>query len=105
MDEKSPETISVATHLFMIALAAWGGLTSYLSRVRSGKREPFSAAELIGEMATSGFAGLLSFWACEGSGVAPLYTAVIVGISGHMGGRALFLLEDIIKRRFGVARD
>jgi len=32
--------------------------------------------------------------------MSPLVTAALVGISGHMGSRALFMMEDWIKNRF-----
>lgn len=104
MPEKSPETYSLVTYAWVIGLAAWGGITNHLARVKAGKRDAFSIVELIGEMATSGFAGVLAFYACEASGIGALYAAVIVGISGHMGGRALYLMEEIIKHRLGTER-
>ena len=33
----------------------------------------------------TGFCGLLAFWACESINMKPLLTAVIIGITGHMG--------------------
>ncbi|WP_236640481.1 phage holin family protein, partial [Tepidimonas charontis] len=57
--------------------------------------------ELIGELATSAFAGLITFWLCEAAQFKPLITAALVGISGHMGSRAIFQLERWAQARFG----
>jgi hypothetical protein len=47
---------------------------------------------------TSAFAGLITFWLCEWAVVHPLLTAALVGISGHMGSRAIFKLERLAER-------
>ena len=57
--------------------------------------------ELIGEIATSAFAGLITFWLCEAAQLDPLVTAALVGISGHMGSRALYQFERWAQTRLG----
>ena len=46
-------------YLWMVILALWGGTASYLSRLKQNQALTFSLAELAGEWAISGFAGLL----------------------------------------------
>ena len=53
----------------------------------------YSLVEFIGEVSTSAFAGVITFWLCEAGGINPLITAALVGVSGHMGSRAIFHLE------------
>ncbi|WP_019933868.1 phage holin family protein [Oceanimonas smirnovii] len=89
-------------YLWFILLAVWGGTANYISRARRNKNHVFSAAELMGEWAISGFAGLLSAYICHEMGLSFYATAVTAGIAGHMGGRALFLIEDVIRKRFPV---
>jgi NhaP-type Na+/H+ and K+/H+ antiporter len=102
MPEKDPTSYQLLTYLWVMVLAAWGGIASYIRRVRSGAAEKFSFMELIGEIVISGFTGVLTFWLCELAGFPGLLTAAFVGISGHMGSRAIALMEDSFKRKMGV---
>ncbi|MFW6021781.1 MAG: phage holin family protein [Guyparkeria sp.] len=94
------------TYWWVLVLAGWGGIVSYLRKVRSGEVSRFSLTELIGELVTSGFAGLLTFLACRSAGIDELMTGVLVGISGHMGARGIFAAEKLAEkwaaRRFGI---
>jgi hypothetical protein len=100
--EKDPTTYGWLTYLWVFGLAAWGGITSYVSKVRSGQIEKFSIMELVGEMSISAFAGVMTFWLCELSGFPSLLTAALVGMAGHMGGRGIALIENTIKVRAGI---
>ena len=102
MPDKDPTSYQLLTYLWVMLLAAWGGIASYIRRVRSGTAEKFSVMELIGEIVISGFTGVLTFWLCELAGFPGLLTAAFVGISGHMGSRAIALMEDSFKRKMGV---
>jgi hypothetical protein len=92
-----PEAYSMIQYLGVLLLAVWGGVVNFLQGIRWGKA--FSVMELIGELATSGFAGILSFYLCEAADFDPLLTAVTVGIAGHMGGRTIALIERIFSSR------
>lgn len=54
-------------------------------------KRPFNFAEILGELATSGFVGIITFLMCDLANFPPLMNAALVGISGHMGSRALRL--------------
>lgn len=97
---KDPFTYSVLTYLWVMALSMWGGVVSYVGKVRDGVVHRFSIVYFIGELFTSGFIGVLTFWMCEYAGIPPLLSAVCIGISGHMGSRGVFWLEGILKSRF-----
>ena len=102
MPEKSPETYSLITYIWVVLLAAWGGFNNYISRVKAGHIDKFSFMEFAGEMSISAFSGILSFYVCEWAALPSVATAAIVGVSGHMGGRTIFLFEQTIKRQLGV---
>jgi len=78
---------------WFVLLALWGGTANYISRVRS-KGMPFSVVELIGEWSISGFAGLITAYMCVYLGLSFPLTAAFTGIAGHMGGRAIYLVEQ-----------
>jgi len=82
------------SYIWVVLLGAWGGLASYLKRVREGAREKFSLIELIGEITTSGFIGLLTFYLCTYAGLPVFVTAFLIGVSGHMGSKAIEHFED-----------
>jgi len=87
-------------YIWFVALAIWGGTVNYLSRVKQGHVEYFSFAELIGEWAISGFAGLLTAYICIEMDLSWHMTAFFTGVSGHMGGRAIFMFERWTKSKF-----
>ena len=87
------------------ALAVLGGVVSYIQRMRTKRSMIFSLAELIGECAISGFVGILTALICVANGLGVELSAALTGIAGHMGSRALFLLERAISRRLNVPED
>lgn len=100
--EKDPTSYQLLTYLWVFALAAWGGVANYIRKVKAGTAEKFSIMELIGEIVISAFTGVLTFWLCELAGFPGLLTAAFVGVSGHMGSRAIGLFEDSFKRKMGI---
>lgn len=105
MPEKDPTTYSWLTYSWVFGLASWGGLVSFLRKRRQGVARPFNLAEFLGEIAASALAGLLTFYIGESAGVPPLMGAAMVGVSGHMGGRALFMLEKWMEQKFPSPED
>ncbi len=91
---------------WVLVLAGWGGIVNYIRKIRAGEVSRFSVTELIGELATSGFAGLLTFMICQAAGFEELVTAVMVGISGHMGARGIYAAEKFAEswaaKRLGI---
>lgn len=100
MPEKDPTHYSFLTYAWVIAFSAFGGAVSFMRKRREGLVRAFNIAEMIGELVTSAFVGILTFLLCEWSGVSPLLTAAFVGITGHMGSRALFMFESWAAERF-----
>lgn len=97
------------TYMWVFGLAIWGGFVSYLNKVRRGIVSRFSFTELIGELVTSGFIGFLTFLMCQSAGINELLSGVMIGISGHMGARAISTaekaLENWLMNRFGISGD
>lgn len=105
MPEKDPLNYSLLTYAWVVLLSMWGGAVSFLQKRKAGIARPFNFAEFIGEIATSGFAGVLTFLICEASQVSPLLTAAFVGISGHMGSRSILYLEQWAESKLGKPAD
>lgn len=101
MPDKDPTTYSVLTYLWVLALSTWGGVVHYLKKVREGGASRFNITEFIGDIVTSAFAGVITFYLCQAGGMDSLYTAALVGVSGHMGSRAIFVFEKWLKTKFG----
>lgn len=104
MPEKDPTNYGILTYGWVLALSAWGGLAAWIRKRNEGTARPFNFMELVGEIFISAFAGLITFFLGESAGINPLITAALVGISGHMGSRAIFLLESWAERKFSVAK-
>jgi hypothetical protein len=101
MPEKDPTTYGLLTYAWVFGLSAWGGVVSFIRKYRGGKARPFNFMELIGEIIVAALAGVLTFFMAEAAAINPLITAALVGISGHMGSRAIALMEDWATARFG----
>lgn len=104
MPEKDPSSYSMITYAWVVALAALGGTVNFMRKVKDGAARAFNFTEFIGELMTSGFAGLLTFWLCEWAGIDKMLSAVMIGISGHMGSRAIFKIEKWAEERLGNVR-
>ena len=93
--------------VWFLLLAVWGGTASYLSRIKKMKTR-FSIMELVGEWTISAFAGVVTAFVCYEMQFSFYATAALAGIAGHMGGRAIALLENSIEaawsQRFGYKR-
>ena len=100
MPEKDPTTYSLITYAWVGTLSAWGGIVNWIKKRQSGESRPFNVMELVGEIMTSAFAGVLTFWLCETAELQPLLTAALVGISGHMGSRAIYHMEEWAESHF-----
>lgn len=103
MPEKDPTTYTLITYAWVVVLSAWGGAVSFFRKVRRGVVRVFSITEFIGELVTSAFVGVITFWMCEAAGFDSLITAAMVGIAGHMGSRGVFALERVLVQRLGAS--
>jgi hypothetical protein len=105
MPEKTVDWVSqLAPFLFALAISSLGGLVGYLNRIgKSGVS--FSLLRFATEVVTSGFVGIIAFEICDAANLGWSITAALVAISGHMGTRALFIIETItvktLLRKYG----
>lgn len=88
--------------------AAVAGLVSFHQKVKAGATRWLNLGELVGELATSAFVGVMTGLVFES--VAPEATSLkyaAAGIAGHAGGRLMFWLEGVLKaaaeKRLGIA--
>lgn len=80
------------TWAWVLGLSAWGGAVSYFHKMdKHGLK--FSLFRLAIDVWTSAFVGVLTYLLCHTAEISEGVTAAMVGISGHMGTRALFMLE------------
>lgn len=96
-------------YVLIALMGVCGGAVSFYQKVKAKQSRWLNIHELIGELATSGFTGFLVGLVCQGLGVSLPLTFALVGIAGHAGSRALFLMENLAKaaaeRRLGVKAD
>lgn len=97
--EKDPATYSLITYSWVALVACLGGVVSFIRKVRDGVVHRFSITEFIGELITSAFAGLITFFMCEAAKLDPMLSAAFIGISGHMGSRAIFIIENYLLQK------
>ena len=100
---KTPGAYSLKEYTMVLAVAVLGGLVAFYNKVRRGELPGYKIHNLIGELCTSAFAGLLTFWLCEWGNVPQLLTIAFVGVSGHAGTVAIAWLERTLER-FAEAR-
>jgi hypothetical protein len=100
MHEKDPSNIPLITYAWVIGLSIMGGVVNFIRKLQTGHARVFNLLEFIGEIVTAGFTGVITFYLFTNANVDPLMTAAAVGISGHMGSRALMLFESWLTRQF-----
>ena len=87
---------------FYATLGALAGLINKLQRWTGGDPPhcwKCAVARLIVELITSGFIGLLTLFVCDELNFSRNWTAVNVAAMGHMGCRAMFILERMVMQR------
>jgi hypothetical protein len=95
---KLPGGYSVEQYSWVFGVAILGGLVSFYNKVRRGELPGYKLHNLIGELCTSAFAGLITFWLCKWGNLPELPTIALVGISGHAGTVAIGWLEKQTER-------
>lgn len=98
--DRNPMDYSLRQYGFLLSIALLGGFVAWVDKVRKGQAAVWNLMQLIGELATSAFAGLLCFWICEWAELSQLLTIALVAIAGHMGTRAIALFEDWAAKRW-----
>lgn len=106
---RNPLNYSLAEYGLMLGVAIAGGVVSWIRKVRAGEYPAWSLGQLIGEMAISAFAGLLTFWGCEYLNAPQLLTASLAGISGLASSKVLTMAEAagqrFVEKRLGIGQE
>jgi len=111
MIEKPPQSPAISdlqallTWAWIIGLSALGGLVSFLQKLKTGHARAWNFTELVGEIATSGLAGIITANLCDSIGAPASLKYALVGILAHMGSRALFKLEAVANAKFNLPAD
>lgn len=92
--EASYDLATLLTWLWVIGLSLLGGFVSFIQKLKTGHVRAWNFTEFVGELATSAFVGILTFKACNWLNWDASLTAAVVGITSHMGSRALFKAEE-----------
>lgn len=100
MSDKDPMQLGLVTYAWIVGLSMMGGFVSFMHKLRDGSVRAFNMTEFVGELCTSAFAGIITYYLCEYANFPPLLTGALVGVSGHMGNRALLLFERYLAEKF-----
>jgi hypothetical protein len=84
---------------YIIGISAVSGALSFHQKVKAGRAKWANITEFVGEIFTSMFVGLGTFWICKGFEVNEWLSAAAVAVTAHMGARAIFLAEQWIERK------
>lgn len=103
MLEKDPTTWTNSMWALAVGMAVAGGAVNWYAKVRRGHTRVFNIVELIGEIFTSGFVGVVVFMALSGIGQPVALCAAAAGIGGHMATRLLFAIERAAEKRIDAA--
>lgn len=104
-----PETgydlTAILTWVWIIGLSALGGIVSFAQKIRTGHARAWNFTELVGEIATSGLAGIITANLADSINAPASLKYALVGIVAHMGSRGLLKLESIANTRFNLPAD
>ncbi len=96
MLDKTPESYSMITYLWVLVLSVWAGMASHLHSFRLHNKRDFDFIGFFVDILISAFVGVLTFFLCESAEIDPLLTAVLVGVSSHMGARSIYLFQHFL---------
>lgn len=100
---KDPSSYPLLTYLWIIFLAMLGGVVRVLRDVDLQRKTPKQILlAFITEIITSSFVGLLTFYSCMAADISFFKTAVLTGVAGHMGVRALDVFKSAYKAAIGA---
>jgi len=94
----SEESIKILlAYTSVIIIASWGGVSAYLIKIKRFDLR-FSISELIGEIVISSFIGFTVALLLKSAGAPDGIIWGSAGLCGHMGSRAIYLLEILTLR-------
>ena len=109
IDKTPPPAIydltGIITWLWVAGLSLLGGIASFLQKVKTGHARAWNFTEFVGEITASGLTGIITANLCDSMGTSSPLKYALVGISSHMGSRALFKLETLVNAKFTLPAD
>ena len=75
--ENDPTTFPIITYDWVLGLSIMGGFAAFMRKLKDGSARMFNLVEFIGEVVTSAFAGLITFYLCEASHLDRMLSAVV----------------------------
>jgi len=95
----SPENYSLITYVWVVGLSILGGTVRTLTNIKIGMNWKDVFRRWIIDITVSAFIGIVTFFLCEYAQLEPVLTAAFVGISAHMGTRAIVIIEEMLYRK------
>lgn len=115
LEKTSPSSIlsidwnNIGIWLWSVFMCLLGGFVRFTQNVQAGHARPWNFTELVGELAMSAFVGSLAYKCCLACDVRADLIPAIVGVTSHMGARALFKAEVffnlVASKRLGIPSD
>ena len=95
----------ILSWVLLIGISLWGGVASFIRKMKEGHARVWNFTELVGELAISGFTGVITANLCDYMSAPTPLKYALVGITAHMGSRALFKLEGVVSTKFNLPAD
>ena len=95
----SPENYSLLTYLWVLGLSILGGTVRTLTNLKMGMTWRNLCRRWVIDITVSAFIGIITFFLCEYANLEPVLTAAFVGISAHMGTRAIVIIEEMLYKK------
>ena len=89
----------------LIGLSLLGGWASFIRKMKEGHVRAWNFTEFIGELTSAGLTGIITANLADSMGLPAPMKYALVGISSHMGSRALFKLEALFTSKFSLPVD
>lgn len=99
MPNNSPENYTLFTYLWVVGLSILGGTVRTLTNLRLGMSPGDVCRRWVVDIIVSAFIGIITFFLCEYAQLSQLLTASFVGISAHMGTRAIVIVEELLYKK------
>lgn len=84
-------------YLHTIFLSVFGGTVQYFRQTKDNNKK-FRWSEFFTDILASAFAGTLTYFLCKIADLDDYHAMVLVAISGHMGVKAIDLIEHIYNK-------
>jgi len=99
MPTNSPENYSWITYFWVFGLSFLGGTVRTLTNLKIGMSFKDICRRWFVDVTVSAFIGVITFFLCEYAHLSQLLTAAFVGVSAHMGTRAIVIIEEFLYKK------